>query len=333
MKLSMTKTIVGILSIISAASMVGGVAGTVAWFQYSTRTTAGFSGQVEKCSENLRIRIHDENVTGYEDTDWSTDLSTGTLAAYLTASSNNSSLTPVTALKDDGGLTGIGRDDEITTFKANPIRQHFEYASWEDAHETDYVVIPLQFKLVDVDGTAEGGVFSGKEVYLADLTFQEKMTEGKANITDPLRANFDCFNDGGQHSYSNWSKDGGTIDTHGKLDLDGDGELDKSVGYEWDNPEEQVYGSGTQSTYSATGTRNTDDTPLADDADSHLEADNALVLGTTDDNGLLNVTITIWLEGWQPLPDGEDSDSVWSSKDYINSEFYLGMRFVVDALA
>ena len=50
----------------------------------------------------------------------------------------------------------------------------------------------------------------------------------------------------------------------------------------------------------------------------------------------LNVTITIWLEGWQTLPAPTPSDanavsSIWNAADYIGSMFDVGIQFAVQA--
>ena len=48
----------------------------------------------------------------------------------------------------------------------------------------------------------------------------------------------------------------------------------------------------------------------------------------------LNVTLTIWLEGWQSLPAPTLSDPnavspIWNAADYIGSMFDIGIQFAV----
>lgn len=50
----------------------------------------------------------------------------------------------------------------------------------------------------------------------------------------------------------------------------------------------------------------------------------------------LNVTLTIWLEGWQLLPapipsDANRMSSIWNAADYIGSMFDVGIQFAVQA--
>ena len=50
----------------------------------------------------------------------------------------------------------------------------------------------------------------------------------------------------------------------------------------------------------------------------------------------LNVTLTIWLEGWQQLPAPTQADpnhvsSIWNATDYIGSMFDVGIQFAVQA--
>ena len=56
MKINTTKLVVGVLAVAGVASLVGSISGTVAWFQYNTRTVAEFKGTSAKCSEFLEVR-------------------------------------------------------------------------------------------------------------------------------------------------------------------------------------------------------------------------------------------------------------------------------------
>jgi len=56
MKINTTKLVVGVLAVAGVASLVGSISGTVAWFQYNTRTVAEFGGTTTKCSEYLEMR-------------------------------------------------------------------------------------------------------------------------------------------------------------------------------------------------------------------------------------------------------------------------------------
>ena len=48
----------------------------------------------------------------------------------------------------------------------------------------------------------------------------------------------------------------------------------------------------------------------------------------------LNVVMTIWIEGWEPLPSPTTSDPnakspIWNPSDYIGSMFDVGITFAV----
>ena len=323
LKFNKVKLIVGTLSVVSVASVVGSIAGTVAWYQYNTRVTATYLGTSSKCTENLQIRIHDDSVAGYADAPWVTDLRIADTQAYLAnkivaGKAMGSQISPVTVLN---GAEGVKKDGEYDAVKSNPIRQHFAYTSWVDATSAMYVVLPLQVKLIDVDGSASGGVFEGREVFLSDLTLVEKAVAGKKDISDALRAHIDSYTSPADHVYSTWSKQGKEIDTNGYLDLDGDNILDRTVGYEWEETVVTKYGAGTQTSYATTEARNSAKNPMADDTDAYLAKDNALVLGETNEDGILNINVTIWLEGWQKLL-REDVSYIaeMASLDAINGE-------------
>ena len=62
MKINKAKLLVGTLAIASVAATVGSISGTFAWFQYSTRVTAAYSGAAAHVSENLQIRVYKPEV-------------------------------------------------------------------------------------------------------------------------------------------------------------------------------------------------------------------------------------------------------------------------------
>ena len=373
MKMSKVKITVGALAVAAVASLVGSVSGTLAWYQYSTRVSAAMIGTAAKCSENLKIRIYDEaldtdsETEGIQpyDTGWISDVRVADSRAYLTANSKmGSTFSPVTpgAVAKDAALPA--------KMHSNPIYQHFAYNRWKDARVTDYVVLPLQVKLIDVDGT-DTGVYADKEVYLSDLTMVDDNAEtGKADLTSALRVHF------ASTSNQLWSLNGDTTTTGDYLDLNGDGRYDRSFGYEdFQDTVVTKYGEdGELTSYKASGTKDTAETPLANDDEADLVVENAIPLGKTNEEGILSIKVTIWLEGWAELNaeaavigtltqeqldnltgmvngdtylnsddnkvyryDGIDwnevtTDSIWDATQYIGSKFNIGMSFVVDAL-
>jgi hypothetical protein len=226
------------------------------------------------------------------------------LAERATASEKGTgaSIAPVTF----GGVAknaALPTSDPFTSGpKANPIYQFFDYASWEDAADSDYVVIPLQLRLNDINGAS--GVIAGKEIYLADVTIQKDSTDSThEDLSEGLRVHF------GSTANMLFGKDSVntsaalSTSTYDYLDLNGDGRYDKTMGYEWDTTTMTQYGAtGTQTAYNTAATKGTDGiNPMVNDTNAKLVTTNGIALGTTDSGGLLNVTVTIWPEGWAQL--------------------------------
>ena len=61
------KIILAVGSVMTAASLVGSIAGSVAWYQYSTRATMSYTGTSVHNSENIQISL--------DKTNWKGDLS------------------------------------------------------------------------------------------------------------------------------------------------------------------------------------------------------------------------------------------------------------------
>ena len=308
MKINKVKLLVGTMAIAAVAATVGSISGTVAWFQYSTRSTAAYSGAAAHVSENLEIRIARaaKDLNGDSDTTddgeaaydgpWLKDLRVADVQAYLahTRATEDYDLRPITS--------GAALDEEnkvATTFYKNPIYQYSgEYAPeapavsyWQAADKMDYVELPIELRVLDVNGAAEDQ-YLAKNVYLTDVTIAKATVASKLDITNALRVSFEC----GTNKVT-YSKTGGEIDTYGKLDLNADGRIDKETGYEdFQALNDFVYGTegSTETTTKAVAAN------FANDANPlNIEG---TPLGVTPTNGTgLAVTVRIYLEGWQKL--------------------------------
>ena len=210
-KSTFNKISISALSIVTTASIVGAITGTVAWFQYSTRAQAAFTGTTVHCSENLRISI--------DGNDWKTELNSSETQQYLLNNGReDTALRPVT--------TGEHKKDEkINGFKRNPIYQFNAMENWIEADESDYVTFPLRLKVVDVNGK-QGEYLLAKKIYLSDTSSNNP--EIKYDITDALRVHYDIGD-----FHATLANQEYNVNTYGPLDLDGDARLDMSEGYDF----------------------------------------------------------------------------------------------------
>ena len=248
----MTKTakiVIPSITIALAAALAGSISGTVAWYQYSTRANVAYLGTSGGTSGNLQMRIKGTDK-------WITRLTVSDIDTYLHNSGFATKLMPITAgaVDKDGALP--------SDFYVNPVAGRGPYAKWLKASTTNYVQIPLELRYVERDGVYTGVNGDGqkfdeqevaRDVYLSDLLIQEDRLneEGKSDLSDAIRFHISSYqtevkidsetsemvlDDNNQPIYVAKagssinrliSKNGGTTIVEGKLDLDGDGELDK----------------------------------------------------------------------------------------------------------
>ena len=149
------KIIVSTLAVAMGAALVGSISGSVAWYQYSTRTFASMVGTSAGTTRNLQI-----SKTG-----------TSGWTQYIDDISGN--LKPVSALVSS---------NEVSAFKAHPV---YQYANLPDADGTEYLQFDLYFQCLDqtTDNTTAHSV--AKEVYLTSLSITPKT--GDNDITPAVR--------------------------------------------------------------------------------------------------------------------------------------------------
>jgi hypothetical protein len=309
MKINKAKLLVGTLAIAAVAATVGSISGTVAWFQYSTRVTAAYSGAAAHVSESLEIRIHrdavdyngnsnktDPGEPAY-DSGWLKDLSLAEVRKYIAYDRNTAdyNLRPITS---GAALTAEGKI--AADFYKNPIYQYSgDYSTtknaWTAADRFDYVYLPIELRVLDVNG-ANPDKFLAKDVFVSDVSILNPTGNTKEDITDAIRVSFDATND------VTFSINGGTIATTGNLDLNGDGRLDKEEGYE-DFKSLALFDYGTAAAEEVTTkiAKATDENGmLADDSDPLNIKGKKLGTTTADGEGLA-IGVRIYLEGWQTL--------------------------------
>ena len=315
MKMNKNKILVSTLALAMGAGLAGSVSGTMAWFQYSTRVQAAYIGSSAHCSEALEVSADDG-------ANWSTELRNTTMQANKVGGTK---LEPIST----GNYAGT---TALPTLYKNPIYQITDSANWGEATSANYVQFNLKFHVKDVDGV--GSTYLAKNLYLTDLTIK---SAAGADLTKAIRVHFNVNNS----SYKLFANDGttaGTVvtNTYGALDLNNNGVLDKSAGYEdlGDTRTQLVYGaSSTQTALNASGTD-----VLADDSDpNNIVANQGLLGAIPNTEAGLSVTVTMWIEGWQKLATGEDDNAetsdtaLWKAETYANKDFKVGMRFATDA--
>jgi hypothetical protein len=374
MKINKAKLLVGTLAIAAVAATVGSISGTVAWFQYNTRATVSYTGASAHCTENLQVRIYDSALVGSEKkyasasafttadpswAKWTTDLKMADITAYIKAARGSYANSTWTDATDSGLYPVTSQELAVNSFPGtmyrSPIRGFADKTKWKTADLHDYVDIPLQFRVLDIDGNeATTETYLAKKVYLSDLTIASKAVDGKKDITDAIRVAFD----GATNKATYWHGAAQTsVNVYGPLDLGGEEGNDKvfssddvvRLPYDFDSSadlKEVVYGDSGKTAVAQGLTKESLETPtnvlIADDSDPYSIKGKELftaasATGTPEamasKTDWTTMTVRIYLEGWQALKVGstETKSALWNDKDYVGAAVNIGMTFSAEA--
>ena len=318
MKMKKKSIIIPAAALLIGASLAGSISGTVAWYQYSTRVNAAYVGLSGGADGNLQMRFDSSS-------DWAARITKEEVAAQL--GEGGTQIVPVTpgAMDKD---EAIPDESGSPLFYTNPIYGQSTYDTWNKASVKNYVSFPLQLRFVEhqTSGNAVVEKAVQKNIYLSELVLQ-KHSGAPVDISPAIRVHIENVDDG---TYFLISKTAEEIDVGAALDLDGDGADDQAFpegdkyGFNHDDSELEdiIYGeeNGKQMTYAASELLVTpnDDLSLSNVAASK-------VIGKTVADGVLNLKITIWVEGWE-----EFNNNVFWSDGYIDSNFDVGFEFAVN---
>ena len=308
------KLVITSLSLLVGASVAGSVIGTSAWFQYATKAQVAYTGSTSHCSKLLRISVDNGST-------WGNDI---TSSAFNTV--KFSPITTGAQLKNANLTISNG----LPVFYGQPNYRQGAYTNWFTASEDSYAQFTVLIKVNDVDGASTPTQLEN-DVYLTDLTIQDATTGGAPDLSEALRVHIATSDS----KYFLFAKNSTSTAVGGYLDINNDNKYD-TEGYEW-NSTPIVYGeeNAVQTSYKATDSS----IIAAEAADGSISGGTAI--GSTKASGYLEVTVTIWLEGWALLQTGIDhasqtstinktNTSIWDSTTYINKKFNVGLTFGVN---
>lgn len=325
MKINKNKFLILTLSSAALFSLVGTVTGTVAWYQYSTKATAGIIGSSKAVTKNLQISTDGEN--------WVSDLKSTDIYEAAVAKTGNAKagqeIQPLTS-------GNVKKNEKLAALYDAPTYQNFgDYSKWKNELTSGYskfLTFDLYFRFTQKIDDKE--VYTAKDVKLIDLTIlgaNDDLTDGKdEDLAKAIRVHFSNVDaeDEDNSIYALASKEGVTTQTSGSLDLNGDGEDDTSDRYEWETEGTAgTYGKGEQECYSNDDLLGTSATGGAIEGGVTLTTTKAGTKKNEDTGASNKVTVTVWVEGWQPV----NSKATWSEDTFKNSTFSVGMQFACDA--
>lgn len=327
MKTNKAKLSVLMLAMVSVMSLAGSVTGTLAWYQYSTRATAGFIGHSKSVTKNLQISTDMKT--------WKSDLTSTELFAAAQKKAGSEETPDKTVGTAFSPITSgaMEKDAELVKLYDEPQYQYESYDTWHEASKTKYITFDLYFRyLQKVDGVEN---FESRDVTLTDLTIEGVGDKG-TDLTSTIRVHFSSNT--AKALVSDSGKD--TL-TGGMLDLNGDGHFDTKNRYEWETDNDKLtYGdTGSQKAYSnkvVTGGLLSEVSNTGDlTGGIPLCTTKATTENETTKTTFEKLTVTIWLEGWQKI--GEDTEAsegvngrnaaMWNDDLFKNGTFHVGMQF------
>ena len=350
------KIMIPLFATVMGLSLAGGIGGAVAWYQYNTRANASFVGLSVAESGVLQI------TSNYADDDsWTRDV----------YAPNADKMAPVTfgatdTEPDQDGKVYMKKNSRLPENAgvrggqayAYPEAGKGPYEDWQTVKVgKEYVQQTIYLRALEVDSTTAGPMKRATEdVYLSDIIL-EGVTENKTDIAKALRLHLDILNhktDGSdEYIKSVLISAEGTSDLNlfGTLDLDADGHPDTKGGMAWDadKDNEVTYGRNKayQEAYSIAqmkaqkytkadeeaGTipqgKEVGDFKFTDSAQQALQK-----IATTPASGAIKIVATVWLEGWEELPVGNNQTSaIWDATKTGQSTIHVGMTFDVGKTA
>ena len=305
--------VIASLTALVGASLAGTITSTLAWFQYATSAQVAYTGTTSHCSKLLKISSDGGS-------SWGSDivLSDSNFAPITTGTQSKNAALP-------------------ENFYVQPNKKQGAYSNWSTASADVYAQYTILVKVNDVSETSPQ---LQNDVYLTDVTIMD--ASASLDLSDAIRVHVATTYGSDQHKYFLFAKSVEQTAVGGYLDIDNDGAYDTS-GYEWDS-DKIIYGDATDNG-DGTCTPAYQTSYLADDssviagltAKGDIDTTTGTSIGTTSaSNGqYLQVTVTIWLEGWAILQYGALGNAqgankqVWNSAKYTSKDFHVGLTFGV----
>lgn len=307
------KILVPVLSTVMGLSLIGGVSGAVAWYQYNSRVTASFVGSSVANTSVLQIGTDGANNT----IDWGRDKVFGTTA-------NDNKLLPVTF-----GQMAANNALPAKAFHSPEAGAGDYDKGWEEATAgVEYVQFKIYLRAMASDASESSGYKQvAKDVYLSDIVLEDA-ENSPADISEALRIHIAVKNGSNFLISENKIQN---LNLYGPLDLDMVEGSDTKGGYAWEEgrDSELEYGHkpDTQSTLGIA------DIVQARDENEHMpETPNSKRICQTPTTGETEITVTVWIEGWHKYGLNEAASAVWNPFERAGTEndpapIHVGLTF------
>ena len=245
-----------VLSMVTVASFVGSLSGSLAWYAYSTRATVSYQGTAVSQAEQLQIGLISDvdfrgSLTGItketiDGTDYywakaGVGFKSAAIQAYLEKQGYaTNSLEPVTSREYDSG-------DDLSLFQS-PIKGRT--STFVEAKKSQYCYLHFAFRIIGRDGMGNDVYRQGQSIWLT------KATAAAAGANQDIYKALRLHVDGESKFVLNPSS---LSDTKGSTKVAGVLNLDTDEYYDYNAYGELIYGDydGTPTkTYNATASAN-----------------------------------------------------------------------------
>ena len=334
--------VVPFLSTVVGLSLAGGIGGAFAWYQFNSQVTASFVGSSVADTTLLQI-ASTRTGSGTQESPYQYDWGKNVFKTGNYNATNKFKLVPVTfgQLVTKDGKTNCINNAYAYGYPEAGGQIGDGYANWQHINPGEgFVQFDVYLRALKADKTQ-----IDLDVYLSDITIeavmadQEHTSEAAAgkDVSDTVRVHLDVS--GTEADCPNRLISKNTIEDlklYGKLDLDGDGEPDKTNGYGWETPSVITYGTAGE-TQSTTSIANM---VQARDGDGLMPAtaNSKRICRTLTGNGVIKITVTTWLEGWATYDTDEEDDplttdidesktSVWDPTKTAGIDIRVGLTF------
>lgn len=348
------KLLIPLFATVVGLSVVGGISGAVAWYQFNTRVNASFVGT--SVADSGILQISSEKDTGYG------------RDVYKTNSARNNKLTPVTfGYGDTTAGKGASLPSKAYCYPEAGIE---DMEKWTEARKNyEYIQFDLYLKAQKISGSST--TYSATDVYLSEMFLNSvEATAERQEVARALRVHLAVFEDlSSETPTRNFliSREGKQVNLHGNLDLDGNGQLDRKHGWAWETADIQNiegegsanplidYGKGNNSQASWAMTTSATEAELVAGQETNyilapryagtetsslqkgdlihkLVGVNANKICTTKADGTpVKITVTVWVEGWALLKTGATEDVYEVATVASQEAFDAGVYYTEDA--
>lgn len=328
------KVLIPVFATAMGLSVIGGVSGAVAWYQYNSKVTASYIGVSTADTGVLRIR---EGASG----SWGRAVDKG----------DENTLKPVTFDKSATDATKFDVSKAWTTPEAGAGNaealghgSYYEgqdyvpangttpetkgYAGWVQAGSTDFAHFDLYFDAYQTNANEDDAGYThvARPVYLSNYILRSLDENGDVVTTklaeEALRIQFDIYNDSDVlTSQIITGKTAGSTSLCGALDLDGNNSADKYHATPFNDVTTGTSGlDGTEIEYGLHGASQTV-TALS----GYNSSSNALFSTSGVEAKPVHVGITIWLEGWALLNSATRAE--WNPFQTAGCSVQVGLEF------